>query len=400
MIKLDLSNKKVLLRVDFNVPLNDNFEITDNTRIMAALPTISHILDQNASVILLSHRGRPQKKLLPDGSLNTELFSLKYLIPELEKNLKTKVLFSDILDREHTSVMASKLQPKEVLLLENTRFDAGEKTGDPQFSKWLSGLGEYYINDAFGTAHRAHATTAIIAEHFPTDKKAMGFLVERELKEAEILLNNDQHPFTAIIGGAKVSDKIQLLKKLILKVDHILIGGGMSYTFIKALGGEIGNSLVEEDKIDLALEILEMAKNNNTQIHLPEDSIVADQFDPQAQSKTSPSDKIGGEWMGLDIGPKAIEHFTDIIAKSKCIFWNGPLGVFEMEKFENGTKSIALAVAQATDNGAYSSIGGGDSVAAVNKFELGQRVSFMSTGGGAMLKLLEGAELPAIKAMV
>lgn len=398
-MNVQFDGKRVLLRVDFNVPLNDNFEITDKTRMLSALPTIEYLLEQKASIILLSHRGRPQKKLKADGSLDIEKFSLRYLVPELEKMLNRKVLFADILDRTACSEIAQRLTSGEVLLLENTRFDPGEKTGDRAFAQWLSTLADCYVNDAFGTAHRSHATTAVVADFFSKDLKSLGFLVKKELTEADRLLNHAEHPFTAIIGGAKVSDKIDLLKTLIQKVDHIIIGGGMSYTFIQAMGGKIGSSLLEEDKLDIAREILELAKENDTNIYLPEDSIIADQFSPEANTHQAPSNEIDSGWMGLDIGSKAIEKFEAIIATSKCIFWNGPLGVFEFEKFENGTKSIAYAVARATEQGAYSSIGGGDSVAAINKFGLGEKVSFISTGGGAMLKLLEGAVLPGIQAV-
>lgn len=397
-MNLDFKNKKVLVRVDFNVPLNDSNEITDDSRMTAALPTLKHILDHEAALILMSHRGRPQKKKKADGSIDVEQFTLKYLVDHLGELLGRKIKFGNILNREQVSEKASRLKPGEVLLLENTRFDEGEKKGDQAFAKWLASLADIYINDAFGTAHRAHASTAHVAQFFESNQKALGFLIEKELKEAEHLLKNPEHPFTAIIGGAKVSDKIELLKKLIGKVDHLLIGGGMAYTFLKAKGASIGASLCEEDKLDLALELMQKAEQKGTRIHLPQDSVVADEFKSDAKSKLCNSIDIPEGWMGVDIGPEARKYYREIILASMTIFWNGPMGVFEFDAFAEGTKSVALAVADATDKGAYSSIGGGDSVAAIHKFNMADKVSFMSTGGGAMLKLLEGANLPGIEA--
>lgn len=398
-MNIDFQDKKVLIRVDFNVPLDANHQITDDSRIRAALPTLQYILDHGGSCIILSHRGRPQKKKKEDGSIDVEKFTLKYLIPRISKLLGQEVQFGGILEREATSSQAEKLRPGEILLLENTRFEPGEKKGDSDFSQWLASLADVYVNDAFGTAHRAHASTATVAQYFRRDQKCLGFLIDKELMQANRLLGNPEHPFVAIIGGAKVSDKILLLKRLIGNVDHILIGGGMTYTFIKAQGGSIGNSLCENDRLELAKELLKEAEIHGTTIHLPEDSVLGDQFAQNAKVDLSSSYQIPDQWMGLDIGPRAIDKYSGLIREAKTIFWNGPMGVFEFEAFSNGTKAIAEAVAQSTDQGAYSLIGGGDSVAAINSFNLGNRVSFMSTGGGAMLKLLEGSELPGIAAV-
>lgn len=398
-MNLDFKTKQVLLRVDFNVPLNSSNEITDDSRMTAALPTIKTILEQGASLILMSHRGRPQKKKRDDGSIDTEKFTMEYLVDHLSELLEREVLFADIMKREETASAASKLKSGQVLLLENTRFDPGEKTGDEGFAQWLASLADIYVNDAFGTAHRAHASTATVAQYFDKNHKALGFLIEKELKEADHLLQNPSRPFTAIIGGAKVSDKIELLKKLIGQVDELLIGGGMAYTFIKAKGGSIGTSICEHDKLDLALELLEQAGKKGTHLHLPEDSVTADDFKEDAKSRLCQSNEIPEDWMGLDIGPEARKEYRNVILKSKTVFWNGPMGVFEFDAFSAGTKSVAGAVADATRKGAYSSIGGGDSVAAIHKFDKAEEVSFMSTGGGAMLKLLEGANLPGIEAI-
>jgi phosphoglycerate kinase len=390
----NFKGQKVLVRVDFNVPLNDAHEITDDTRMTATIPTIKKILNDGGSAILMSHLGRPK-----DGP--TEKYSLKHLVNHLHELLgaDTKVFFADDCIGSQAGLTAEMLRPGEVLLLENLRFYKEEEKGDEAFAEKLSKLGDVYVNDAFGTAHRAHASTAVIAKYFDADKKTFGLLMEAEVLSAEKVLHQSQKPFTAIIGGAKVSDKILIIENLLERATDIIIGGGMAYTFIKAKGGKIGNSLCEDDRLDTALEILEKAKANNVSIHLPETSIIADKFAADANTKDCPSDQIPDGWMGLDIGGKAIGIFSEVIRHSKTILWNGPMGVFEMEKFQNGTKSIALAVAESTANGAFSLVGGGDSVAAVNKFDLASKVSYVSTGGGALLEYFEGKELPGIAAI-
>lgn len=390
----NFSGQKALIRVDFNVPLDETFNITDDTRMRATLPTINKILKNGGSVILMSHLGRPK-----DGP--TDKYSLKHLVEHLQQLLgaNTKVFFADDCIGSQAVSTASSLQPGEVLLLENLRFYKEEEKGDKAFAEKLSKLGDVYVNDAFGTAHRAHASTAVIAEFFPQDKKMFGLLMEGEVKSAEKVLHASEKPFTAIIGGAKVSDKILIIENLLERATDIIIGGGMAYTFIKAKGGKIGSSLCENDRLDTALQVLEKAKQKNVSIHLPETSIIADKFAADAKTEDSPSDQIPEGWMGLDIGSKAVGIFREVISKSKTILWNGPMGVFEMEKFQAGTKAIALAVAEATANGAFSLVGGGDSVAAVNKFELADKVSYVSTGGGAMLEYFEGKELPGIAAV-
>jgi phosphoglycerate kinase len=390
----NFNGQKVLVRVDFNVPLNDAHEITDDTRMTATIPTIKKILNDGGSAILMSHLGRPK-----DGP--TEKYSLKHLVNHLHELLggDTKVFFADDCIGSQAALTAEMLRPGEVLLLENLRFYKEEEKGEEAFAEKLSKLGDVYVNDAFGTAHRAHASTAVIAKYFDTDKKTFGLLMEAEVLSAEKVLHQSQKPFTAIIGGAKVSDKILIIENLLERATDIIIGGGMAYTFIKAKGGKIGNSLCEDDRLDTALEILERAKEKNVSIHLPETSIIADQFAADANTKDCPSDQIPDGWMGLDIGGKAVGIFSEVIRNSKTILWNGPMGVFEMEKFQNGTKSIALAVAESTANGAFSLVGGGDSVAAVNKFNLASKVSYVSTGGGALLEYFEGKELPGIAAI-
>ncbi len=400
----NFKDKKALVRVDFNVPLDDKYNITDDNRMTATIPTIKKILADGGSAILMSHFGRPK-----DGP--TEKYSLKHLVKHLHELLNdsaakdasnfegTKVFFADDCIGEQATTAAAALRPGEVLLLENLRFYKEEEKGDAAFAEKLSKLGDVYVNDAFGTAHRAHASTAVIAQNFEAGKKMFGLLMEGELKSAEKVLHQSEKPFCAIIGGAKVSDKILIIENLLERATDIIIGGGMAYTFIKAKGGKIGNSLCEDDRLDTALEILEKAKQKNVSIHLPETSIIADKFAADANSKDCPSDQIPDGWMGLDIGGKAVGIFSEIIGKSKTILWNGPMGVFEMEKFENGTKAIALAVAESTSNGAFSLVGGGDSVAAVNKFNLAEKVSYVSTGGGALLEYFEGKELPGIAAI-
>lgn len=396
----NFSGHKALVRVDFNVPLDENFKITDDNRMRATIPTIKKILADGGAVILMSHLGRPK-----DGP--TDKFSLKHLVKHLHALLSgaeglggdTKVFFADDCIGSQAGLTASMLRPGEVLLLENLRFYEEEEKGDEGFAEKLSKLGDVYINDAFGTAHRAHASTAVIAKFFTPENRMFGLVMEGEVKSAEKVLHGSEKPFTAIIGGAKVSDKILIIENLLERATDIIIGGGMAYTFLKARGGKIGSSLCEEDRLDTALEVLEKARQENVSIHLPEDSVIADKFAADANTEVRPSDAIPDGWMGLDIGPKAIGIFNEIIGKSKTILWNGPMGVFEMEKFQAGTKAIAEAVAASTANGAFSLVGGGDSVAAVNKFSLADKVSYVSTGGGAMLEYFEGKTLPGIAAV-
>jgi phosphoglycerate kinase len=396
-MNLDVKNKKVLVRVDFNVPLDKEFNVTDDTRIRAALPTLKKLLAGGAAVILMSHLGRPQKKLKEDGGIDVDKFTLRHIVPRLSELLGQSVNFVNDCIGGAALHAASSLKPGEVLLLENTRFHKGEEKGDENLAKQMSELGEVYINDAFGTAHRAHASTAVVAKYFAKDKKGFGLLMEAEIKNANKVLRTPERPLTAIIGGAKVSDKILLLDRLIDFVDNLLIGGGMAYTFFKAKGGNIGNSLVEEDRLDIALELLKKAEAKGVKLILPQDSVIADKFDNDAAILTMESDNIPNTWMGLDIGPKAQADFIETIENSKTILWNGPMGVFEMTNFANGTKVIAQAVAKATSNGAYSLVGGGDSVAAINQMHLANEVSYVSTGGGAMLEFLEGKTLPVLQ---
>ena len=389
----NFSSQKALVRVDFNVPLNEKFEITDDNRMTATIPTIKKILKDGGAVILMSHLGRPK-----EGP--SDKYSLKHLVNHLKELLTdVKVDFANDCIGAEAIEKAAVLQSGEVLLLENLRFYKEEEKGDKDFAEKLSKLGDVYINDAFGTAHRAHASTAVIADFFTADKKMFGLLMEAEVISAEKVLHSAEKPFTAIIGGAKVSDKILIIENLLNRATDIIIGGGMAYTFWKAQGKMIGNSLCEDDRMPLALEILAKAKSLGVNIHLPADSTIADKFAADAQTSNCESGNIPSGWMGLDIGEKAIADFKAVILKSKTILWNGPMGVFEMDKFQNGTKSIALAVAEATSNGAFSLVGGGDSVAAVNKFNLADKVSYVSTGGGAMLEYFEGKELPGIAAV-
>lgn len=400
--QLELKDKKVLLRVDFNVPLNSDYKILDDTRIEKALPTIKYILEQGGSIILLSHLGRPEKKKKADGSIDRQKFTLEHTVQRLTELLgdsaKAVHFVGDTIGSE-VQAKAKALQAKEILVLENTRFYAEETAGDKDFAKQLADLAAVYINDAFGTAHRAHASTATVAQFFDQQHKGFGFLIKEELEAAKKLTNNPARPFTAIVGGAKVSDKILLLEKMLDNVDHIVIGGGMAYTLIKAQGGKIGASLLEEDRVQTAKDFLAKAKERNVEILLPTDSVIADKFDNLANTKTVASNDIPAGWLGLDIGKQAAADFTKVIEASKTIIWNGPMGVFEMKNFSNGTLQIADAVAKATKNGAYSLVGGGDSVSAVNQAGKGDEVSFMSTGGGAMLELLEGRKLPGVEAI-
>ena len=388
----DFSNKRALIRVDFNVPIDKETEqIADDTRIRMAIPTLKKILDDGGSIVLMSHMGRP--KNCPE-----EKFSLKQIVNNIEAHLNIPVRFVDDCISPEAFQITSNLNQGEVVLLENLRFYPGEKKGDKEFAEKLSKHGDVYVNDAFGTAHRAHASTAVIAKFFPKNK-LFGYLIENEIKSVEQILKSGKKPLTAIVGGAKVSSKITIISKLLDNVDHLIIGGGMAYTFIKALGGSVGNSLVENEHLENALEIIDLAKLKNVQLHLPVDSVIANKFSNEADVKTVEISDIPDDWMGLDIAERSISDFINVIASSKLILWNGPMGVFEMDAFQKGTLAIANAVAEATDKGAFSLIGGGDSVAAVNKFDLSDRVSHVSTGGGAMLEYLEGKLLPGIQAI-
>ncbi len=387
---INFKNKRALIRVDFNVPLDKGFNVTDDNRIRATIPTLKKILADGGSCILMSHLGRPKEG--PE-----EKYSLKHTIATVEKLLGTSVKFGNDCIGEQANQLSASLKPGEVLLLENLRFYKQEEKGDLAFSEKLAKHGDIYVNDAFGTAHRAHASTTIVAQFF--QEKCAGYVMAAELDNAEKVLGNAVKPFTAIMGGAKISDKILIIEKLLDKVNHLIIGGGMAYTFFKALGGSIGNSLVEEDKLDLAKELIQKAKAKGVELHLPIDSIVADKFDANANSKISNNNSIEPGWMGLDIGPQARVVFARVVEESKTILWNGPMGVFEMEKFEKGTKAIAEAVVKATEKGAFSLIGGGDSAAAVAKFGFEGKVSYVSTGGGALLEYFEGKVLPGVKAL-
>ncbi len=386
----DFSGKRALIRVDFNVPLSDTLEITDDSRITAALPTITKILNDGGSVVLMSHLGRPKS-----GPENK--FSLIHLVPHLEKLTKAYVEFSNDCIGEQAIAKSKNLERGSIHLLENLRFHGEETAGDLDFAKKLSEHGDIYVNDAFGTAHRAHASTAIVAQYF--DDKCFGYLMAKEVANAKKLMSNPERPFTSIVGGAKVSDKILIIENLLNIADHIIIGGGMAYTFSVAQGGSIGNSLFEADRVEKCAEILAKAAEKGVQIHLPSDTLCADAFSNDANQQVCDSGTIPDGWMGLDIGEKAIAAFSDVLMKSKTILWNGPMGVFEMTSYEKGTKAVAEAVAQATRNGAFSLIGGGDSSAAVKKFGFTDDVSYVSTGGGALLEFFEGKELPGIVAV-
>ena len=383
-------NKTALVRVDLNVPLNKDFQVTDDTRIKATIPTIKKILEDGGKAVLMSHLGRPK-----NGPENK--FSLQHIVGDLEKAYGAKVHFSEDTIGEKAETAAQNLKNGEVLLLENVRFHEGETKGDEAFAEALSKLGDVYVNDAFGTAHRAHASTTVVAKFF-TDKMA-GFVMAAEIENADKVLEKADKPYTAIMGGAKISDKILIIEKLLGKVDNLIIGGGMSYTFFKAMGGKIGNSLVEEDKLDLAKELIQKAKEQGVELKLPIDSIVADNFANDANTKIAQNHAIEDGWMGLDIGPEATAIFQKTVEESKTILWNGPMGVFEMENFAKGTKAIAESVVKATENGAFSLIGGGDSAAAVNSLGYGDKVSYVSTGGGALLEYMEGKELPGVAAL-
>jgi phosphoglycerate kinase len=394
------AGKKAIIRVDFNVPLGAQYEVTDNTRIRGALPTIKKVLQDGGSAILMSHLGRPK-------SGPEEKFSLKHVIPALKELLGTEVQFANDCIGEEAKNKAAALQAGEVLLLENLRFYTAEnkvKTDDEieatrAFAKKLSTFADVYVNDAFGTAHRAHASTAVIADFFDKDSKMFGFLINQEIEAMDKVLHQSDKPMTAIMGGAKVSDKIQVIENLLDKVDNLIIGGGMTYTFIKARGGEIGNSLCEEDRLDVATDLVKKAKAKGVNLILPVDQVLADKFDNDAHTEAAGIDDGKAGFMGLDIGPESIKLLSEVIMNSKTILWNGPMGVFEMPKFQKGTVSIAKAIAESTSRGCFSLVGGGDSVAAVNKFGLADKVSYVSTGGGAMLEYIEGKVLPGIKAI-
>lgn len=387
----NFNNKKAIIRVDFNVPLDENFKVTDATRIEAAKPTIDKILKDGGSVILMSHLGRPKGV--------EAKYSLQHIVSKTEEILGQKVHFASDCIGEIAENAAKNLQPGEILLLENLRFYAEEEKGDVDFSKKLASLGDIYVNDAFGTAHRAHASTTIIAQFFH-DAKCFGYLLAKEIESIEKVLKNSDKPVVAILGGSKVSSKITVIENILDKVNHMIIGGGMTFTFIKALGGKIGNSICEDDKLDLAIEILKQAKEKGVQIHLPVDVVAADAFSNDANTQVVDVKNIPDGWQGLDAGPKSLEIIKRIILDSKTILWNGPLGVFEMESFANGTISLGEFIAESTANGAFSLVGGGDSVAAVKQFGLEPKMSYVSTGGGAMLEMLEGRTLPGIAAIL
>lgn len=386
----DFKGKRALIRVDFNVPLNDKFEITDFTRIKAATPTIMKIISDGGAVVLMSHLGRPKDG--PEGK-----FSLRHLVAHLSEVFGTEVKFTDDCIGAEGKKMSANLKAGEVLLLENLRFYKEETKGDIDFAKSLAEHGDIYINDAFGTAHRAHASTAVIAQFF--EQKGCGYVMQAEIENAQRVLESGERPLTAIMGGAKISDKILIIEQLLDRVDNLIIGGGMSYTFFKAMGGNIGNSLVEEDKLDLALTLIKKAKELGVNLELPIDSVVADNFSNDANTAICMNNAIEEGWMGLDIGPQAAEVFSRVVKESKTILWNGPMGVFEMENFASGTKAVAEAIVEATKNGAFSLIGGGDSAAAVNQLGFGKEVSYVSTGGGALLEYMEGKVLPGVAAL-
>jgi phosphoglycerate kinase len=387
----NFNSKKAIIRVDFNVPLDENFKVTDANRIEAAKPTIDKIIADGGSVILMSHLGRPKGK--------EEKYSLKHIVSKVSEVLNVPVLFASDCRGEVAQNAANSLQPGQVLMLENLRFYAEEEAGDVAFAKELASLGDIYVNDAFGTAHRAHASTTIIAQFFP-NSKCFGMLLAKEIDSLNRVLNNSVKPVTAVLGGSKVSSKITVIENILDKVDHMIIGGGMTFTFIKALGGKIGNSICEDDKLDLAIEILHKAKEKNVHIHIPVDVVAANAFSNDAQTQIVDVREIPDGWQGLDAGPKSLDNFRKVIMESKTILWNGPLGVFEMENFANGTITLGNFIAESTANGAFSLVGGGDSVAAVKQFNLEEKMSYVSTGGGAMLEMLEGRILPGIQAIL
>ena len=388
----NFENKKALIRVDFNVPLNNKFEVTDGTRIQAAKATILAVLEQGGSCILMSHLGRP------NGQVN-DAFSLKHIVAAVQQHIGVNIKFvADCVGDKVEAAVAS-LQPGEILLLENLRFYAEEEAGDKAFAQKLANLGDIYVNDAFGTAHRAHASTTIVAQFF-SDKKCFGNLLAREIESIDKVLNNSEKPVLAVLGGAKVSSKITVIENILDKIDHLIIGGGMTFTFIKAQGGKVGDSICEDDKMELALEILKQAKAKNVEVHIPVDVIAADDFSNEANTKILDVTEIPDGWQGLDAGPKSRAIFDTVVNSCKTILWNGPLGVFEMDTFSKGTIALGESIAKATKNGAFSLVGGGDSVAAVKQFGFEHKVSYVSTGGGAMLEMLEGKSLPGIEAIL
>ena len=388
----NFEGKRALIRVDFNVPLDkETLEITDDTRIRAAIPTIQHVLKNGGSVVLMSHLGRPKEGF-------EDKFSLKHIVARISELVGHSVAFAEDSIGQKAFEMTANLPSGEIVLLENLRFYKQETTGTESFAEQLAKHGDVYINDAFGTAHRAHASTAIIAKFFPNDKM-FGFLLEAEIKSVDKVLNSTEKPLTAIVGGAKVSSKITIIERLLEKVDNLIVGGGMAFTFVKAVGGEVGNSLIEDDFLPMALNILEKAKAKGVNLYIPTDAVIADAFSNDANRQTVKIDQIPSGWMGLDVGPETAKACAEIIENSKLILWNGPMGVFEMSNFQEGTKHVADAIVTATEKGAFSLIGGGDSVAAINLFNLADKVSYVSTGGGAMLEYLEGIELPGIKAI-
>ncbi|WP_396211436.1 phosphoglycerate kinase [Flavobacterium sp.] len=387
----NFNSKKALIRVDFNVPLDENFNVTDTSRIVAAKPTIDKILADGGSVILMSHLGRPKGK--------EDKYSLKHILKTVSEVIGVDVKFASDCIGEVAETAAKNLQPKEVLVLENLRYYTEEEAGNVDFAKKLASLGDIYVNDAFGTAHRAHASTAIIAQFFP-NSKCFGLLMEKEITSLNKVLKDSEKPVTAVLGGSKVSTKITIIENILDKVDHMIIGGGMTFTFIKALGGNVGDSICELDKLDLALEILNKAKQKHVHIHIPVDVVAANSFSNDAKTQIVDVSHIPDGWQGLDAGPKSLENFKEVIMNSKTILWNGPLGVFEMENFANGTITLGKYIAESTANGAFSLVGGGDSVSAVKQFGLEDKVSYVSTGGGAMLEMLEGRILPGIAAIL
>jgi phosphoglycerate kinase len=394
MLSIDtfsFSGHKALLRVDFNVPLNDQFEVTDSTRILAAVPTIRKVVEGGGSVILMSHLGRPKNGF-------EDKFSLRHIVSTVEELSGLKVKFAADCIGQVAEDAAADLQAGEVLLLENLRFYKEEEKGDSVFAEKLSKLGDIYINDAFGTAHRAHASTAVIAQFFPVNKM-FGYVMQGEIDAIDKVMLNPDRPLTAIMGGAKVSSKISIIENVLSKVNHLIIGGGMTFTFVKAKGGKTGSSLVEDEQLNLALSLMEKAKSMGVEIHLPIDAVIADKFANDANTKVCAVGEIPDGWMGLDIGPETVKQFAQVIAASGTILWNGPMGVFEMASFEKGTRQVADAIVEATSKGAYSLVGGGDSVAAVNQFGIAEKVSYVSTGGGALLEYMEGIELPGVAAI-
>lgn len=387
----DFTGKRALVRVDFNVPMNEKREVTDVTRIRESLPTLLHVIEHGGSLVIMSHLGRP------DGA--DEKYSLKHIVPALENELGRKVVFAGDCIGEEAFRITTSQQPGDVVVLENVRFYKEETKGNVEFAQKLAKHGDVYVNDAFGTAHRAHASTTIVAQFFPNDKM-FGFLLEKEIASVNRLMNNGQKPVVAIVGGAKVSSKIGIIGNLLDKIDTLIIGGGMVYTFVKAQGGKIGKSLLEEEHIQTAIDILKQAEEKGVRVMLPEDTLAADAFKNDANTMVCKSNEIPDNYMGMDIGPTAIEHFSVCVENAKTILWNGPVGVFEMANFEKGTRALANAIVKATECGAFTLVGGGDSVAAVNKYKLSTHVSHVSTGGGAMLEFLEGQVLPGIKAII